>query len=331
MRRFLTCLALCTATASMAADPLQLLTQALSKPSRSFRATQTTTLASQGGVVDSVVKLFSNGAGSMRREFAFGGQPAVALLQIGRQSWQRSGSNWLRLPDAVDADAKSAASEIARNYSVTAGPTTRLSGRKVFPISLKPKRDFCPSRKLWVDAATGIVLRDQLFAPDGRLRSSTITDSLHFGPQPRELFAKPASAAVAEQYGPASFRPSASRAEVEKATGRIPAMPAHVPDGFRPVVYGIMTAGSGRKMPAVRFSDGLASFTIFERGQGRYGQQRGNGRRGRGWQGGSRQDQDVPLKSDIQRSVVEVRGRRSFILLGDIAENELRKVADSLK
>jgi hypothetical protein len=83
-----------------------------------------------------------------------------------------------------------------------------------------------------------------------------------------------------------------------------------------------MTTGSGRHTPAVRYSDGLSAFTIYQRGRGPGGGGRGFGR-GAGWQN--------RLRSDVQQSIVEVqRGQRSYLLIGDLAESELQKIADSL-
>jgi hypothetical protein len=83
-----------------------------------------------------------------------------------------------------------------------------------------------------------------------------------------------------------------------------------------------MTTGSGRQMPAVRYSDGLSAFTIYQRGKGPGGGGRGFGR------GAGRQHR---FQSDIQQSIVEVQGaQRSYLLIGDLAESELQKIAASL-
>lgn len=90
-----------------------------------------------------------------------------------------------------------------------------------------------------------------------------------------------------------------------------------------------MTTGSGRLMPAVRYSDGLAAFTVFQRG---WGAGAGRGMRWRGGRaGGGSGNASCVGQSDRQRSVVTVAATQSnYLLVGDIAESELMRVAKSL-
>ncbi len=119
-------------------------------------------------------------------------------------------------------------------------------------------------------------------------------------------------------------------------------MPGYVPPGYRPVTYGVMTTGRGFRTPAVRYSDGLASFSIFVRGAAMGG---GPGARRRGWggpgggggprrrqgPGGPPQASAFQVVEDRQQVVIYCSGsRNSYVVVGDLAASELTKVARSL-
>ena len=218
------------------------------------------------------------------------------------------------------------AARVAANYRVTAGASTYVLARSVTPLRITARIPCNPSRRLWVDPATGLILRDELYAPGGRIRSSTSFVRLSLRPQPKTLFTAPASTRKPDAFGPSSFQRLASRSEVERLSARAILLPAYAPPGFRVELVGVMTTRNGRYMPAVRYSDGLAAFTIFQRGPGAgrgMGQGRGGGMGpGNGMHMG---------ETDLQRSIVVASGKRSnYLLVGDISENELRRVADSL-
>lgn len=305
------------------ADPesLRLLRLALRGPSAAFEGIQQTEVAVGDRIASATVRIRGDGKGAILREYS--GASAYQLLQIGHQVWKRQGTDaWQPLPVTADRDTDRAAAMIEANYRILVGkPETRL-GRRTIPIQIVPRQSCNPSRRLWLDPQTGLLLEDRLFAPDGRLRSATTFTALTLRPQPATLFQPPARQLPENAVGPFSFRPAASAEAVERETGFSVPRPAYVPAGYRPTLYGVMTTGSGRHTPAVRYSDGLSAFTIYQRGRGPGGGGRGFGR-GAGWQN--------RLRSDVQQSIVEVqRGQRSYLLIGDLAESELQKIADSL-
>jgi negative regulator of sigma E activity len=267
----------------------------------------------EGGAASALVAVWGNGRGASRRQYGEA-KTGFTTLQAGTSAWQRQGAGaWVRLPASSRPRPQTDAGRIVRNYLVTAGPATSLLNRTVTPIRIDRKRPFTPFRRLWVEAETGLILKDDLYGPDGRLRSSTVFTDLRIGPQPPALFAPPASTAPLSGFGPSSFRPSASRAEAERLSGRSAPSPRYTPPGFTVEMYGVMTTRHGTYMPAVRFADGLAAYTIFRRGPGA-------GRMGAGGPA-----------SDNQRAVViSSRPQGNYLLVGDIAESELRKVANSL-
>jgi hypothetical protein len=323
--RYIALLALSTPFLAEAATvPERVLGVALRGPVVPYKGQQKSTVYFDVGPVSGEVTIFGDGKGRTRREYRKGAAAGVVMLQSGPVTWQRQGGVWVRLPGSASGKPDASAARIVANYKVTVAPAARMLGREVVPLRADARKTYNPSRRLWVDVATGIVLRDDLFAPGGRMRSSTAFTSLALGPQPKALFAAPPAVAVAKSdaFGPSSFQRMASSAEVQRISGRPVLFPSHVPQGYAVELYGVMTTRNGRYMPAVRYSDGLAAFTIFQRGPGA-GPGGGRGRgHGNGFQG---------AQSDRQRAVVIAAGRRSnYLLVGDIAESELKRVADSL-
>jgi hypothetical protein len=321
-----------------------LLRKVLQGPSAAFVGHQRSELVLASGRVVASVEVVADGHGRTRRTITSGAAAGVVVLQAGRSVWQRGAdSRWTRLPDLPeDGRPVETAAAILRNYAVHVGAAERVAGRLAIPLRISHRRPYNPSRNLWLDPGAGIVLKDVLFAPDGRMRSASEFVDIRLGAQPADRFKPPATAQAAPSFGPASFAVRASASAVERESGRPVLLPKYVPEGYRLVLYGIMHTGSGRLMPAIRYSDGLAAFTIFQRGAGSSGRPGpGFGRpgfggpgRGRGWRGGRGAAGDAPRcvgQSDIQSAVVLVSGARSnYLLVGDLSETELKRVAESL-
>lgn len=311
------CLAALAHPVGAAPSPTEALTIALSGPKVAFAGIQASTVATDQGTAKTQVRVFADGRGGLRREYS-SESGKIVLLQTAEGTYTGAGANWVRTPATQNQKASDIASAIVRNYKVTVQDGLRLLGRPCVAIAIEPKTSYNPRRRIWCDLSTGIPLRDDLYDPEGRLRSSSVYTELRLGSQPPSLFAKPAESVAQDGFGPDSFRTVRNEEEMRRITGRPAPKPGHVPPGYVPSAYGTMATGGRWTMPAVRYSDGLASFTIFQRGQGRGG---------RGW--GPRGPNS--LQSDRQRSVYFAqRPSGNYLLVGDLAESELRRIGESL-
>jgi hypothetical protein len=233
------------------------------------------------------------------------------------------------------------AAVIAANYHLRVEDGGTVAHRRATRISIVPRRTYNPSRALYVDAGTGLILRDQMFAPGGAKRSCTEFVSLQYGPQKPGSFDVPPGSGAPPQpgFGPDSFAGRTSSRAVALETGRSIPIPRHVSDGYRASTYGVMTTGGGFATPAVRYSDGLASFTVFVRGA-RPGAGPGPRRRGGGpgphrygprGRAGAESVGGTIVNADRQRTVIShVSDTSSYILIGDMSADELERVARSL-
>lgn len=301
------------------AETERLLAQALWGPSRPYSGTLSSVVATGAGDVRSLVRVEGDGRGGVRRTFLDGPAKGLETLEVGGHIYSRADTGWAEIGHITPADRATAIKSILKAYAVKTSPPTTFLGRRAIAMEATPLRSFNPSRRWVVDAVTGLALKDEMFAPGGARRSLSQFTQIRFLDS-IAAFVKPDARAPAA-YGPGSFEPLASRDAMVRATGVQAVLPKHVPEGYRIAAYGIVQAANGRTMPAVRYSDGLSAFTVFERGGNRR-------RRGYGW---GRPEREPEWRSDVQRSVVVAeRPGRSFVLIGDLAESELQRVADSI-
>lgn len=328
------------------AAPADLLARALKGPTKPYEGVQETTVYSTTGASLSRVRVRGDGRSAVRREFETGPAAGIVVIQKGARTWQKQGDgSYLQLP-VTGSDPTDMARRVAANYRVTVRTGLEFLGRRASEVQVAARHPFNPSRKLVIDDATGLILEDVLFTPDGQKRSHTAFVSLTYRPQPPSVFDVPrTTVGTSSTYGPGSFEARDSEEQVAKETGRPVPVPRYVPPGYLPCVYGVMTTGRGIKTPAVRYSDGLAAITIFVRaggvGMGGGPGMGGGWRRGAGGQGPRRRGPgpwgppgrpgDLTTESDRQRSVVLYTSTTaSYILIGDISVDELTRVARSL-
>jgi len=321
------------------ASPVDVLRKALRGPAVPYEGVQETTVYSDAGSTVSQVFVQSNGKGAFRREFKTGPSAGVVVLQIGHTVWQTASDGaFRRLPSGGRQDPEEVARSIVGNYNVSVSRGKIILGRKTAAISITARYRYNPSRKLVIDEATGLILQDELFAPDGAKRSSTVFIRLSFKPQAATLFLQPAATGLAPGFGPASFEARDSEEAVLRETGRAPARPSQIPPGYRVVAFGVVTTGRGGKTAAVRFSDGLAAFTVFTRpggprvpGPRGWGGGGGQGRRGHGPGGPPWRVGELQVTETRQQAMVTCTSRRaSYVLIGDLSADELQRIARSL-
>ncbi|MGC8667332.1 MAG: hypothetical protein ACP5VE_04340 [Chthonomonadales bacterium] len=297
------------------------LQKALSGPVKPYTASARITLYRDNGPPTTAdVRIYADGKGDVLRQYSGPAQQRIRLLKKGTAWWQQQpNGEWIRLPDAADADPALAARLILGAYRVHVQPAPPVAGLDTVRIELEPLHAWDPSRRLWMNPSTGIILRDEFLAPGGKLRSSTEVLHVELKPQEPALFRAPVRALPNSLFGPASFSPRPSQADVEKETQRPILLPAYVPPGYRIVLFGVMRTGSGRLMPVVRYSNGISAFSVFQRG------------RGPRMHPGAPQKPRCVGSTSLQQAVVTVTGRRAnYILLGDLAEAILQRVGRSL-
>jgi len=217
---------------------------------------------------------------------------------------------------------------LLKNYTVTAERADPIIGRAADVLVIKHREAGRPAKKVWVDRATNLILRTEYYDCDGRLATLTFYTDIEWNPPLADsLFEVPDGwKKVAVGDDPSKHW---DRESLSKEVAFTVREPAYLPAGFALDGFHLYHCRCSVASAHLRYVDGLNSVSVFER----FAQCPGRGRgRGFGWgkgRGGGRNCE--LLANQPGRMLVRQAGDLSFILIGDLPEAELSKIADSIK
>ena len=286
-----------------------------------------TTLLFGNGSLSSNVIVFRNGRRS-RMEYATG--PSVGSVIID------DGSSVITLdPPAKTAyvsgtpEAPEHLDLLLANYRPAITGWGKIAGRTCYVVRLEPRYKGNPSKKLWIDKTSMVALKTERYDSDGKLATSTEYTTIDFSIRPSSsLFTIPRGWKSVRLAGESSYD---SPDAVRKAVGFAPLKPGYVPRGYSFDGYYIRETRATVRFAGLRYTNGLNTISVFERkgpcpGFGR-GRGRGARHQGRGAGAGS-----CLLAEDPQARMLSTNvGDLAVIVVGDISETELKKMASSLK
>lgn len=310
-----------------AASPAERLRAAQSAEDRlTLRATLNTATFSQQSSVSSQVVVCRK-PGCCRWEYQSPALKGLAMIE--------KGDTVIRL-DPAQKTASAACSHrepgrfdlLLKNYTVTQERTEPIIGRAADVLVIKHREAGSPAKKVWVDRATNLILRTEYYDSDGKLATLTFYTDIEWNPPLAdslfEILDGWKKVAVEDDPGKHWDREGLSREVAFNVCE-----PAYLPAGFAVDGFHLYHCRCGVASAHLRYVDGLNSVSVFER----FTQCPGRGRgRGFGWgkgRGGGRNCQ--LLASQPGRMLVRQVGDLSFILIGDLPETELSKIADSVK
>lgn len=202
-------------------------------------------------------------------------------------------------PESSDPRADAAA--LKASYNLTASTGSRVANRSTWRLDFRAKAGGALRRSWWVDRRTGVILRQERFRPDGTLAR-------------RERFSRFEEA----EPGEGAFeRPSGSAQPWVEPGG-----PSWRPAGFLPVER--REAGASR---VLGYGDGSASFTLLSAPPGAEPPLTGRNRRTLRLRSGEARLADT----DDGVAMAWRCGGRACLVVGDLLEDELIRVADSLE
>jgi outer membrane lipoprotein-sorting protein len=214
---------------------------------------------------------------------------------------------------------------VLKNYRAELSGQERLLGRQTDVITLKPQQRSGPTRKLWIDRATGVVLRTEQYNSSGKLVSRSFYSSVDWKASPPDsLFTVPEG--WRQVVAPVQTERHWEKEDLSRRLGFTIREPGYVPPGFVLDGFHLVVRPNAQPSAHIRYVDGLNSISIFEHGcpPGR----------GRGFQWGRRMGRrgncEFFTSNEGNVLVKEVGGIR-FIVVGDLPENELQKVIDTLR
>jgi len=159
---------------------------------------------------------------------------------------------------------------VKRNYAVQRGDHTSVAGRSARTLSLISNYSHALVLRLWMDDATGLVLRRETYHADGTIAAKTSFDNIHYVKDlPNDLFKMTVPAGMSLSPG----------AEYGKATTDIGSMtsglsfkaidPPALAEGFSLDKSSADVRGGVQTVQFI-YSDGLRSISLFENSTGRY-------------------------------------------------------------
>ena len=210
---------------------------------------------------------------------------------------------------------------LLKNYRVTLDRTEPIIGRTADVLVVAHPETGRPSKKIWVDRDTGLILRSEYYDCDGRLATLSFYTDIDWNPRLDDrLFEVPEGWKTTEIEGDASQH--WEREKLSKEVAFPVCEPAYLPAGFALDGFHLYRCRCGVASAHVRYVDGLNSVSVFER----FTQCPGRGGRGFGRGRGCEL-----LGNQPGRMLVRPVGGRTFVLVGDLPEAVLLKIADSLQ
>lgn len=172
------------------------------------------------------VRIWHGGPGRTRLEFLHceGGTPRI-VVENGAQRWFYSPlsgawrpASWRTPQPRLDL--------LLKNYRVLPGQAKTIAGRRALRVRVEPRFPGNPRKEVWLDLATGIPLRSDLYDRRGHLVSTS--EFVQFHPErslSASLFRVPVTGGG--QHGQAAIlrRENAKEAKARKGNGREPPTP----------------------------------------------------------------------------------------------------------
>jgi len=214
-----------------------------------------------------------------------------------------------------------------RNYRAEVTGTDRVAGRETYLLSLTPRHPGNPSRRLWVDKRTGLILKQERYNAEGLLTTQTAFQDIDFRARlDPNLFAPPPSPEVHRVSG---ATPPRTRAQVEREVGFSVRLPQYVPPGYEVAGYDIHRCGCGCGMISaqVQYVDGLNTFFLFETDAAHASCLSPAGCP-------AHETGETPCflaDYGLAKSVSVLTTNPLFVVVGDLAEEELARIAGSWK
>lgn len=221
------------------------------------------------------------------------------------------------------------------NYTATITGRATIAGRTCDVIVVSGKRAGSPSRRVWVDRETALILRSDSYDASGRLVAQTVFTTVDYQAKlAPDLFRVPQGWTVREIASDETRH--YTRDEISRKLGfRVP-VPTYMAPGFVFDGYHLSRCSGGVAYCLARYVDGLGSVSIVSRHEvcpkcGRTASSsQGRGQQHRYGQGKGRGTCGSPMRASATTAVV-TKGGVTSLVLGDLPKAELDRIAAGLK
>jgi len=200
---------------------------------------------------------------------------------------------------------------LRRNVDIRWIGTDVIAGRKAYVVEVKPLRRPFPWKKLWIDAAKGVRLKIEEFGPRGGYAATFFTEIDYHPAFRSDEFVPPAKALGPRlPASPPGLRPARLSLEEARALARQKGHrllePSYLPRGYE-FRAAFNRNFRGRDVIVLRYTDGFTPISLFETpSQG-------------------------PRPGLPPNCLSWDRNGVNCILIGNLPEVELKKIADSVR
>lgn len=213
---------------------------------------------------------------------------------------------------------------LTKNYSAILGPNQVIAGRTARTVTLVNRYTHATTMRLWIDAATHLMLQRQVYASNGSLVEQMHFDDVSFtGSIADSTFDLPAHYTMVS--GPSRGLPSVDPTSVMAHAGFSTRVPRYLPEGFTPVAADLADENGVRTLHLL-YSDGLRTISLFENDRGAAVDM--SGYRTAPFAAGSVHGESVD--QGPTKLLAWSQGGLHFALVGDLNRDELERIAASI-
>lgn len=318
--------------AALEPDAQALLRRAMAGPSTSYEG-ELSVVSWQGGRTETkTLRVLCAPPGRYRREVVdAAGRPSLSVVSDGETEWVYDARRALAWKgEAADAYFKLMGPEeeqelLRSNYDVRLAGSQSVAGRRTRVLEVFSKKEGRLARRLWVDK-DGLVLARAAYGPEGAETSSMRFTRLREPAKVEEgsfSFTPPPGVRVSTGRWNPDYM---DLDEAAAASGLKPRTPTWLPSGF--VFESVnLLPHRGKTLLHYRFSDGIVVLSLF---------QCPKGTRLRLGSGGAGKSFDLAgtkarMSAGAEGKVLEWSEGDHFVLIGSLPEDDLRRVARSMR
>ena len=236
---------------------------------------------------------------------------------------RRFSLNWKRMATLSQKEVEL----LAQNYTFNSVPTDPIAGQETDLVTVSPRFEARPTKRLYLARDTGIILRIEDFAPDGKLRFMSVYTQVSFE---EEAVKQKLAEWRRDEKSPAERRRRRSQPitldEAKTVLEGKLIEPTYLPPGFELLETRYFKHRS--ETVYLRYTDGMLTFTVFESKR-----KQGNSRNGERRDVEHLQIQGTETRHEkrgpthiLQWLISDV----NFTVMGELHQDELIKVAESL-
>ncbi|HID05788.1 MAG TPA: outer membrane lipoprotein-sorting protein, partial [Armatimonadetes bacterium] len=201
-------------------------------------------------------------SGKERIEYSFQGITTLILIDDGERIYRlhpHARIAYVRASLCKELNAKL----LHRNYKIHLLEDEVVAKRKCFVLSIQPKYAGNPSRKMWIDKATYVMLRNETYDGAGALVAMTVYRNIVYDINlDDELFKVPKGWRTVNDSS--VILRELNRSKIESIVGFPLKLPRFIPQGYHLDSVEILRCCHGMPIVHMRYTDGLNCLSVFE-------------------------------------------------------------------